>query len=163
MTKTLETPLRNVRTCSYSLNQQRRFKAQKHVRVTAKAACLYVQTGNGNAIYRSTVLDQAKKTISASSGENFCGFKSYCGCCVGCTVYGLGNFDHIFKSPKLIISATSYSYIQCCVLDPRWSKNCPKWPKMAQNDPKWPKMAKNGPLPLLKREMAMPFAAAQQY
>ena len=91
MTKTHETPLRNVRTCSYSLNQQRRFKAQKHVRVTAKAACLYVQTGNGNAIYRSTVLDQAKKTISASSGENFCGFKSYCGCCVGCTVYGLGN------------------------------------------------------------------------
>ena len=38
------------------------------------------QTGNGNAIYRSTV-DQAKKTISASSGKNFCGFKSYCGCC----------------------------------------------------------------------------------
>ena len=79
MTKTHETPLRNVGTCS-SLNQQQiqSAKARQYI-VTAAAACLLAspQTGNGNAIYRSTV-DQGKKTISASSGKNFCGFKSYC-------------------------------------------------------------------------------------
>ena len=77
MTKTHETPLRNVGTCS-SLNQQQIQSAKARYIVTA-AACLLAspQTGNGNAIYRSTV-DQAKKTISASSGKNFCGFKSYC-------------------------------------------------------------------------------------
>ena len=56
------------------------------------------QTGNGNAIYRSTV-DQAKKTqYLHHQGKTFVALKAIAEAAVGCTVYGLSIFDYIFSA-----------------------------------------------------------------
>ena len=97
MTKTHETPLRNVGTCS-SLNQQQIQSAKARYIVTAASACLLVLKREMATPFTAQQQIKERRQYLHHQGKTFVALKAIAEAAVGCTVYGLSIFDHMFSS-----------------------------------------------------------------
>ena len=93
MTKTHETPLRNVGTCS-SLNQQ--IQSAK-ARYSYYCCLLLVKREMATPFAAQQQIKQRRQYLH-HQGKTFVALKAIAEAAVGCTVYGLSIFDHMFSS-----------------------------------------------------------------